>query len=101
MDLQIESNPLLSFLSQTGEKENRLINGFEVEALLKEKLWSGNDIVGMPISDIRTIVCQNKCSGHGTCNSESRACMCEMFWMPDLYYFWGISEANCGKITKH
>lgn len=54
----------------------------------------------MPISDIRTTVCQNKCSGHGVCNADTRACMCDTFWMPNLYYFWGISEANCGMYTN-
>lgn len=67
--------------------------------MLSEKLWSGRNIVGTPMSDIRTTICQNKCSNHGICNSETRACMCESFWMPSLYYFWGISEANCGMNT--
>lgn len=81
---------------QTGTKENQVLNGFDVEVLLKDKLWSGSNIVGMPISDIRTTICQNKCSGHGACNADTRACMCDTFWMPNLYYFWGITEANCG-----
>lgn len=71
------------------------MGGFDVEVMLKDKLWSGSNIVGMPISDIRSTVCQNPCSGHGNCNTDTRACMCDTFWMPNLYYFWGISEANC------
>lgn len=67
--------------------------------MLNDKMWRGSNIVGAPISDIRTSVCQNKCSGHGGCNSETRACMCETFWMPSVYYFWGLSEANCGKYS--
>lgn len=73
------------------------MNGLDIETMLKEKLWTGNDNLGMPISDIRTTICQNKCSGHGVCNADTRACMCDTFWMPNLYYFWGISQANCGK----
>lgn len=69
-----------------------------MEVMLKDKLWSGSSIVGMPISDIRSTVCQNPCSGHGVCNADTRACMCDTFWMPNIYYFWGISEANCGKL---
>lgn len=72
------------------------MSGFEVEVMLRDKLWSGSNIVGMPISDIRSTVCQNPCSGHGNCNADTRACMCDTFWMPNLYYFSGISEANCG-----
>lgn len=85
-----------SFYSQTGAKENKVMSGFEVEVMLRDKLWSGSNIVGMPISDIRSTVCQNPCSGHGNCNADTRACMCDTFWMPNLYYFSGISEANCG-----
>lgn len=70
--------------------------GLEVETLLTDKLWRDSSIIGIPITDVRTTVCQNKCSGHGTCNSETRACMCQTFWMPSIYYFWGFSEANCG-----
>lgn len=73
------------------------MGGFDVEVTLKDKLWSGSSIVGMPISDIRSTVCQNPCSGHGVCNADTRACMCDTFWMPNIYYFWGISEANCGR----
>lgn len=73
------------------------MEGLIVEKLLKEKLWSSSNIVGLSAADIRTTICQNKCSDHGVCNSQTRACMCETFWMPSLYYFWGNGQANCGK----
>lgn len=76
--------------------------GLDVENLLIDKLWRDSSIIGTPISDVRTTICQNTCSKHGTCNSESRACMCETFWMPSIFYFWGLNEANCGKkINAH
>lgn len=101
-DLRIEqktSEAILVFYVErvTGAKDNDILLGIDVERLLTDKLWRGSIIVGTPISDIRTTVCQNRCSGHGVCNSETRACMCETFWMPSVYYFWGFSEANCGK----
>lgn len=71
------------------------MSGQEVETILKEKFWRDASILGAAISDIRTTVCQNTCSGHGVCNSETRACLCETFWMPDIFYFWGVAEANC------
>lgn len=74
-----------------------LLSGQEVETILKEKFWRDSGILGASISDIRTTICQNTCSGHGVCNSETRVCLCETFWMPDIFYFWGVSEANCGK----
>lgn len=88
------------FVPQTGSTDNEILLGIVVERMLNDKMWRGSNIVGAPISDIRTTVCQNKCSGHGACNSETRACMCETFWMPSVYYFWGISEANCGKLRS-
>lgn len=71
--------------------------GVDVERMLKDRFWKDSNILGTLISDVRTTKCQNKCSGHGTCNSETRACMCETFWMPDIFFFWGISQANCGE----
>lgn len=72
------------------------MSGLEVEKLLTERFWRDSSILGTSISDVRTMFCQNKCSGHGVCNSETRACMCDTFWMPDIFYFWGIGSANCG-----
>lgn len=73
--------------------------GPDVEKLLIDKFWRDGNILGTSISDIRTTFCQNKCSGHGICNTETRACMCETFWMPDIFYFWGVRQANCGNFN--
>uniref|UniRef100_A0A182WFF8 MANSC domain-containing protein n=1 Tax=Anopheles minimus TaxID=112268 RepID=A0A182WFF8_9DIPT len=67
----------------------------EVERILKEKFWRDYTILGTSVIGIRTTVCQNDCSGHGVCNAETRECICQSFWMPDIFYFWGIAEANC------
>lgn len=77
-----------------------IMPGLDVETALNDKLWRDRSIIGIPISDVRTTVCQNRCSGHGVCNSDTRACMCQTFWMPSIYYFWGISEANCGEFEQ-
>ncbi|XP_075153947.1 dyslexia-associated protein KIAA0319-like protein [Haematobia irritans] len=71
------------------------VDGLTIERLLKEKLQRDASILGTVFADVRTMVCQNKCSGHGVCNSDTRACFCEAFWMPSFGYFWGIEEANC------
>lgn len=102
-DLRIEQKTGEAILVFYVEREagvggvSDILMGIDVERMLADKLWQGSNIVGTPISDIRTTVCQNRCSGHGVCNSETRTCMCETFWMPSVYYFWGFSEANCGK----
>lgn len=71
------------------------IPGLRVEQILKEKILRDSSILGAAFADVRTTVCQNKCSGHGTCNTVTRSCMCETFWMPSVFYFWGVEEANC------
>lgn len=82
---------------ETGEGKKRAIDGLAIEHLLKDKLQRDASILGTVFADVRTVVCQNKCSGHGVCNDDTRACFCEAFWMPSFGYFWGIEEANCGK----
>lgn len=74
------------------------MDGLAVEHLLKDKLQRDASILGTVFADVRTVVCQNKCSGHGVCNDDTRACFCEAFWMPSFGYFWGFQEANCGNI---
>lgn len=103
-DNLITQNILLKFHfflpSQTSDSQIVLMSGFDVEKLLLDKFWKDSAILGTMISNVRTVLCQNTCSGHGVCNAETRACMCETFWMPDIFYFWGIREANCG-MTLH
>lgn len=75
--------------------EQSIMNGLDVQKILKEKFWKDYSILGSSISEIRTVICQNDCSGHGACNSETRACVCDTFWMPDIFFYWGVTEANC------
>uniref|UniRef100_A0A6B2EFS6 Putative serine-type protease inhibitor n=1 Tax=Phlebotomus kandelakii TaxID=1109342 RepID=A0A6B2EFS6_9DIPT len=88
---------MIFFVENTESRDGKvsLVPGLEVEKILKEKFWRDASILGSSLSDIRTSVCQNSCSDHGVCNTETRSCTCETFWMPDVFYFWGISEANC------
>uniref|UniRef100_A0A1A9WUV5 MANSC domain-containing protein n=1 Tax=Glossina brevipalpis TaxID=37001 RepID=A0A1A9WUV5_9MUSC len=79
------------------EKKGEIIPmpGLIIERLLKEKLQRDASILGTVFADVRTVICQNKCSDHGVCNADSRACICEAFWMPSFGFFWGLEEANC------
>lgn len=37
--------------------------------------------------------------GHGICEEETRVCVCEAFWMHNLYRtLFGDGESNCGKV---
>lgn len=72
-----------------------VMTGIEVENLLNDRFVRDSSILGALVSNVRTMLCQNKCSGHGICNS-ARACMCDTFWMPDVFYLLGVRPANCG-----
>lgn len=74
---------------------SQVMSGQDVQRILKEKFWKDYSILGSSISEIRTVLCQNDCSGHGTCDTQSRACICDTFWMPDVFFYWGVTEANC------
>uniref|UniRef100_A0A182YN71 MANSC domain-containing protein n=1 Tax=Anopheles stephensi TaxID=30069 RepID=A0A182YN71_ANOST len=68
--------------------KQEVMPALEVERILKEKFWRDYTILGTSVVGIRTTVCQNDCSGHGVCNAETRECICQSFWMPDIFYFW-------------
>uniref|UniRef100_A0A8D8HIY1 Dyslexia-associated protein KIAA0319-like protein n=1 Tax=Culex pipiens TaxID=7175 RepID=A0A8D8HIY1_CULPI len=99
-DLKIEHKTgqvvIVFYVDKSGDKEKQdIIPALEVEKILKEKFWRDYSILGTSVAGIRTAICQNECSGHGVCNAETRDCMCQSFWMPDIFFFWGIAEANC------
>ncbi|XP_058449707.1 dyslexia-associated protein KIAA0319-like protein [Malaya genurostris] len=78
-----------------GKEKPEIMPALEVEKILKDKFWRDYTILGTSVAEIRTTICQNPCSGHGVCNAETRDCMCQSFWMPDIFFFWGVAEANC------
>ncbi|XP_021701542.1 dyslexia-associated protein KIAA0319-like protein [Aedes aegypti] len=98
-DLKIEHKTgqvVIVFYVEKNEKDKpEIMPALEVEKILKEKFWRDYTILGTSVAGIRTTICQNDCSGHGVCNAETRDCMCQSFWMPDIFFFWGVAEANC------
>lgn len=63
---------------------------------LRQKLTLDESLLGFSVVSLKTTICQNNCSGHGVCNEETRKCMCEAFWMQDLFRFYmGDGEADC------
>lgn len=46
-------------------------------------------------------VCQNDCSGHGTCNQRTKKCACDVFWMENFFTSnFGPRRSNCGEWNK-
>ncbi|CAO1408246.1 unnamed protein product [Diamesa hyperborea] len=98
-DLRIDhktGHVILIFYGERVKNASRIImSALEVEKILKEKFWRDYSILGSSINEIRTVVCQNECSGHGRCDPDTRACVCETFWMPDFFYYWNVTDPNC------
>lgn len=98
-DLRIDhktGHVILIFYAERVKNASRIImSALEVEKILKEKFWRDYSILGSSINEIRTVVCQNECSGHGRCDPDTRACVCETFWMPDFFYYWNVTDPNC------
>lgn len=75
--------------------------GPAVVAMLKNRFRQDTGLLEISVIQIRTLICQNSCSGHGVCDPDTRTCLCEAFWMEDYFakYFRG-SESNCGKYSE-
>ena len=55
--------------------------GLDMRDLLRRKLTSEPSRYSFESLLLDTYVCQNNCSGHGTCNSYTKQCECDGFWM--------------------
>lgn len=60
------------------------------------KCCNGAGRLGLSVSFISSTVCQNNCSFHGTCDQYTKRCMCEAFWMENLFSFYFDNQSNCG-----
>ncbi|XP_017783427.1 PREDICTED: dyslexia-associated protein KIAA0319-like protein [Nicrophorus vespilloides] len=66
------------------DAEGKPVDANEVVKHLREKLKVDAGLLGFSVS-LQTAICQNNCSGHGVCEEISRKCICEAFWMQDLF----------------
>lgn len=58
--------------------------GSRVVAVLEKTLNTNAEILGLPVLQLETTVCQNDCGGHGTCDESTRECRCQPFWMENF-----------------
>ncbi|XP_033160582.1 dyslexia-associated protein KIAA0319 [Drosophila mauritiana] len=91
-DLHTDATVLVFYVN---DGQGKVLDGLQVERQLRTQLQKDASILGAFAVDIRTSVCQNDCSGHGSCNPITRACICEAFWMPSAGFFFNSQEANC------
>lgn len=76
-------------------QQSTVLAGLQALSALKAKLGSGK-ILDYSIVRLDLTVCQNNCSGHGFCDQKTKQCICEAFWMPNLFSssVFG-TETNC------
>lgn len=91
-----EHSTRLVFLVSSGPGRPPLA-GQSVAFGLRNKLRKQkNDFLIFKARRVDTVICQLNCSGHGDCDSFSRRCVCQPFWMENFIRAqFGDQESNC------
>uniref|UniRef100_A0A3B3QLR6 KIAA0319-like n=1 Tax=Paramormyrops kingsleyae TaxID=1676925 RepID=A0A3B3QLR6_9TELE len=73
------------------------LSGQSVALTLRNKLRKQkNDFLIFKARRVDTVICQLNCSGHGECDSFTRRCVCQPFWMENFVRVQlGDAESNC------
>ncbi|KAH9492598.1 hypothetical protein Btru_024031, partial [Bulinus truncatus] len=86
----------LTFLVSHQDRDMQtIVSGVQALTTLKSKLASGK-ILDYSVVRLNLEVCQNNCSGHGHCDQKTKLCICEAFWMPNIFTSSLLgTESNC------
>lgn len=76
---------------------HQIFKGREVAWTLKNELRKQqSDFLIFRALEINTVTCQLNCSEHGRCDSFTKRCVCDPFWMENLIRVqMGDGESNC------
>ncbi|XP_045404244.1 dyslexia-associated protein KIAA0319-like protein homolog [Lemur catta] len=67
------------------EPPHQIFKGHEVAAVLKSELRKQKaDFLIFGALEINTVTCQLNCSDHGHCDSFTKRCICDPFWMENF-----------------
>ncbi|XP_077006465.1 dyslexia-associated protein KIAA0319-like protein homolog isoform X5 [Tamandua tetradactyla] len=67
------------------EPPHQIFKGHEVAAMLKSELRKQKaDFLIFGALEINTVTCQLNCSDHGHCDSFTKRCICDPFWMENF-----------------
>ncbi|XP_056413177.1 dyslexia-associated protein KIAA0319-like protein homolog isoform X2 [Hyla sarda] len=74
-----------------------VMKGYQVACTLRNELRKQqNDFLIFKALEIDTFTCQLNCSMHGHCNSVTKRCVCDPFWMENfIRRQFGDGESNC------
>ncbi|XP_071480902.1 dyslexia-associated protein KIAA0319-like protein [Diadema antillarum] len=92
-----DSNRLKVIFLAQNKTSHLPLSGVEVIRRLKSKgIAAQKTLLNYPVLEYDTVVCQNNCSGHGTCDQYTKRCVCETFWMENFFRVkLGDGEHNC------
>ncbi|XP_067390024.1 dyslexia-associated protein KIAA0319-like protein homolog [Emydura macquarii macquarii] len=76
---------------------HQIFKGHDVAWTLKSELRKQqSDFLVFRALEINTVTCQLNCSEHGRCDSFTKRCICDPFWMENFIKVqMGDSESNC------
>ncbi|XP_072836244.2 dyslexia-associated protein KIAA0319-like protein homolog [Pogona vitticeps] len=79
------------------QSRHQLFGGHDVAWTLKSELWKQQPgFLIFRALEINTVTCQLNCSDHGHCNSFTKRCVCDPFWMENFIKVkMGDGESNC------
>lgn len=74
-----------------------VMKGYQVACMLRNELRKQqSDFLIFKALEIDTFTCQLNCSMHGHCNSVTKRCVCDPFWMENfIRRQFGDGESNC------
>ncbi len=64
----IPSTGVITLPEDDEEPREAVASGKKVVSALQQKLATDKDLMAITILSLDTLVCQNDCSGHGTCH---------------------------------
>ncbi|XP_062960410.1 dyslexia-associated protein KIAA0319-like protein homolog [Cynocephalus volans] len=78
-----QSTKMVFFIQN--EPPHQIFKGHEVAAMLKSELRKQKaDFLIFGALEISTVTCQLNCSDHGHCDSFTKRCICDPFWMENF-----------------
>ncbi|XP_013408789.1 dyslexia-associated protein KIAA0319-like protein isoform X2 [Lingula anatina] len=87
---------IVTFLVRSEFKDTHLTHaGTKIVKILKQRLKSDADVLEFEVVQLDTLVCQNNCSGHGRCDSYTKQCVCDAFWMENFFKAALEKDYNC------
>ncbi|XP_053123169.1 dyslexia-associated protein KIAA0319-like protein homolog [Hemicordylus capensis] len=91
-----EKSTKMEFYVQN-QPPHQIFKGYDVAWILKSELRKQrSDFLIFRALEINTVTCQLNCSEHGHCDSFTKRCICDPFWMENFIKVqMGDGESNC------